>query len=167
MNYLENRIARKEYLPMPEEAQRKFEKFEEAFGEKEVKEDNLIQNFATGVISGAISAPIAAIGIPSVVAPTIISATHGRIRTVQVFNDESSRLLVRHEHGNNSNKSRGDDPGFFTYMVGVAFTGLGILLSGTPAGPILIGVGTGLLGTGVSISGEAKAEQSRNRNRRE
>ncbi|VHO04769.1 hypothetical protein [Candidatus Rhabdochlamydia sp. T3358] len=102
----------------------------------------------------------------AIAAPSIINTVGGRIRNVQVLSDEPSRLLVKHRHGNNS-KPRSDDPGFFTYMAGVAITGLGILLSETPAGPILIGVGAGLLGTGVSIAGEAKAEQSRNRNRRE
>ena len=57
MNYLENRIARKEYLLMPEEAQRKFEKFEKAFDEKEIKEDGLIKDFAIGMISGVLGVP--------------------------------------------------------------------------------------------------------------
>jgi hypothetical protein len=166
MNEINNCIIRTEFLPMPEEAQREFEEFEKAFGKKKVKEDSLVRDFATEMISGAIAAPLSALGpLGAIAVPSIINTVGGRVRNVQVLND-GLKLLVKHRHGNNP-KPRSEDPGFFTYMAGVAITGLGILLSETPAGPILIGVGAGLLGTGVSIAGEAKAEQSRNRNRRE
>ena len=161
MKNISDLIERKEYLPMPEDVQ---QELLEIYGERRVEEDSLIKKFATGMLSGAISAPLSTLGVP--IAPSITSAVGGRIRNVQVLNDGSSKLLVKHRHSNNSNKPKSDDPGFFTYMTGVAITGLGMLLSETPVGPILIGVGAGLLGTGVSIAGEAKAEQSR-RNRRE
>ncbi|MGB7127984.1 MAG: hypothetical protein WBD50_02705 [Candidatus Rhabdochlamydia sp.] len=165
MKNISDLIARKEYLPMPEDVQ---QELVEIYGERRVEEDSLIKKFATGMLAGGISAPLGALGVPVMVAPSIINTVGGRVRNVQVLND-GSRLLVKHRHGNNP-KPRSDDPGFFTYMAGVAITGLGILLQGSPAGaisPILIGLGAGMLGTGVSIAGEAKAEQSRNRNRRE
>ena len=165
MKGIDNRIARKEYLPMPEEARQKFERFRKDFGTKEVK-DSLIKDFATGVISGAISAPLIALGpLGAMAAPSVTNAV-GRVRSVQVLSDEPSVFLARHRGGS---RPRSDDPGFFTYMVGTLITAIGVSLIGTPVAgisPILIGMGTGLLGTGA-IAGEAKAQESRNRNSRE
>ena len=160
MNNISDRIARKEYLPMSEEDQ---QEFVEAFGQREVKEDSLVKEFAIGMFSGALGGlPVACLGqgTPS------ISDTGGKIRNAQVvsslsLNDGLSAFLVKYRHGNNPNQPR-HDPGWFTYMTGAVLTGLGVLLSGTPAGPILLGVGAGLIGNGISIAGEAKAAQPRN-----
>ena len=56
MNYVDSRIVRRAYLPMPEEARQKFERFRKDFETKEVK-DSLIKDFATGALYGAIGIP--------------------------------------------------------------------------------------------------------------
>ncbi|VHN99508.1 hypothetical protein [Candidatus Rhabdochlamydia sp. T3358] len=168
---IDNCTARKEYLSMPEEAQRKFERFEKwekAFGEKEVKADSLMQNFTEGMISGAIAAPLMAIGpLATIAGPSIMSAVGGRIRNVQVLNgDEATKLLTKSKHNKRSPGDIMNEPGMTTYIFGLGIAALGAALSGTPLGPILIGIGAGMVGTGISTVGETGAEQARNRNYR-
>lgn len=169
---IDNCIARNECLPTSEEAQRKFERFEKldkTFGKKRVEqEDSLIQNFASGMISGAVSAPLVAMGpLGAMAVPSIISAVGGRIRNVQVLNNNgAAKLLTKSKH----NKSRPSDlmnePGVTTYVFGLGIAALGGILSGTPLGPILIGIGAGMVGTGISTVGEAGAERARNHKHR-
>ena len=52
MKDISDLITRKEYLPMPEDVQ---QELLEIYGERRVKEDNLIKKFATGMLFGAIS----------------------------------------------------------------------------------------------------------------
>ncbi len=59
---------------------------------------------------------------------------------------------------NNNQQGKEYQPGWFSYLTGAIITGVGIAIT-VPfpvAGPILIGVGVGLMGTGVSIAGEEK-----------
>ena len=57
MKDISDLIARKEYLPMPEDVQ---QEWVEIYSERRVEEDNLIKKFATGVLFGAISATFTA-----------------------------------------------------------------------------------------------------------
>ncbi|MGL5263301.1 MAG: hypothetical protein ACRDAI_01805 [Candidatus Rhabdochlamydia sp.] len=56
MNDISTLIERKEYLPATEDIQ---QELVDIFGERRVKQDSLIQNFASGMISGAVSATVA------------------------------------------------------------------------------------------------------------
>jgi hypothetical protein len=58
MNEINNCIIRTEFLPMPEEAQREFEKFDEIFGKAVVKKDSFAQKFVAGMLCGALAAPV-------------------------------------------------------------------------------------------------------------
>ena len=165
MNEINNCIIRTEFLPMPEEAQREFEEFEKNFGKKKVKEDSLVRDFATGMISGAIAAPLSALGpLGAIAVPSIINTVDGRVRNVQVLND-GLKFLTKSKPNKNNPSDVIHEPGMTTYVVGLAIAALGAALSTTPIGPILIGIGAGMVGTGISTVGENGAEQARNRNR--
>ncbi|MGL4540249.1 MAG: hypothetical protein ACRCU0_04655 [Candidatus Rhabdochlamydia sp.] len=56
MKDISDLIARKEYLPATEDIQ---QELVELFGKRRVEQDSLIQNFASGMISGAVSATVA------------------------------------------------------------------------------------------------------------
>ncbi len=167
MNEINNRIIRTEVLPMPEEAKKKFEEFGKAFGKKKVKEeDSLVRDFATGMISGAIGAPLMALGpLATIAGPSIMSAVGGRIRNVQVLNsDLATKLLTKSKSNKNKPKNPNEprhSPGRITYVTGIVFAVMGAALCETPIGPILIGIGAGMMGSGISIVGEDIAARPR------
>lgn len=69
-----------------------------------------------------------------------------------------------HDERNHSPQTPKQEPGWFTYMTGAIITGLGIVLCETPVGSIFIGVGAGMMGSGISMAGEAKrVERKTNR----
>lgn len=113
---------------------------------------------------GPLGAPLGAMA-----APSIMSAVGGRIRNVQVL-DGTSRLLTKSKHKGNPNGSKPTDiihePGVVTYIVGAGFFGLGSVLSATPIGPILMGLGLGMMGSGISSAAEAGGEEARRRRRK-
>ncbi|VHN99520.1 hypothetical protein [Candidatus Rhabdochlamydia sp. T3358] len=148
---------------MPEDVQ---QELVEIYGERRVKEDSLIKKFATGMLAGGISAPLGALGVPVMVAPSIINTVGRRFRNVKVLN-VSSKLLTKSKRNKNNPSDVIHEPGMTTYVIGLGIAALGAILSETPIGPILIGIGAGMVGTGISTVGENGAEQARNRNRRE
>ncbi|MGL5263300.1 MAG: hypothetical protein ACRDAI_01800 [Candidatus Rhabdochlamydia sp.] len=165
MKDISDLIARKEYLPATEDIQKELV---ELFGERRVEQDSLIQNFASGMISGAIAAPLSVLGpIGAIAAPGIINTVSGRTRNVQVLNsDAATKLLTRSKKNNKNNPTDIiHEPGVLTYIFGFAFCGAGAALSTTPLGPILMGLGLGMIGTGISSSAEAGGEEARRRRR--
>ncbi|HEV3269662.1 MAG TPA: hypothetical protein VGZ69_03325 [Candidatus Rhabdochlamydia sp.] len=158
MKNISDLIAEKKYLPIPEDVQ---QELVEIYGERRIEKDSLIKKFATGVFAGGISAPLNALGPLGAIAVHTIG---GKVRNVQVIND-GSKLLTKSKRNKSNPSDVIHEPGMTTYVVGLAIAALGAALSTTPIGPILIGIGAGMVGTGISTVGENGAEQARNRNR--
>lgn len=139
MDKIDNRITTT-YLPTPEEAQRKFERFEKV--EKKVEEDRFIRNFALRMLGGALKAPLGA-----VVAPT--NTVGGRMRSVQVLHaDGVTKLFTKNKSHKNQRAHIMHELGMITYIAGLGLSALGAVLSGTPMGAILIGIGAGMVSSG-------------------
>jgi hypothetical protein len=155
MKDISDLIARKEYLPATEDIQ---QELADLFGETRKEEDSLIQNFASGMLSGAITAPLSALGpLGAMAAPSIMSAVGGRTRNVHVLNsDGATKLLTKSKHKNKLHNPKEPKlgPGKITYITGIFFAVVGAALSETPIGPILIGIGAGMMGSGISLVGE-------------
>ncbi|MGL5627296.1 MAG: hypothetical protein ACRDDW_07320 [Candidatus Rhabdochlamydia sp.] len=95
MKDISDLIARKEYLPIPEDVQRELAAM---FPERKVEQDSLIQNFASGIISGAVSATVAIfISVPFIHLISKHKSTDWKVHMVtQLFFSIVCSIVIKH-----------------------------------------------------------------------